>query len=137
VPPEQGRQVASPEVYEKNLRAIVARLKQSGAKLIFATTTLGARRIGWGRLEADAPRYNAVAVARDAGNRRCHRRPHAFVVPRQGQIQRPQNVQFTDAGSAQLADAVVASITPLLPPAAAKLSSSRHAPRSTAAATRG
>lgn len=117
VPPEQGRQVASPEVYEKNLRAIVARLKQTGAKLIFATTTpVPAGSVG--RLEADASRYNAVAVRVMKETGVAVDDLYAFVVPRQGQLQRPQNVHFTDTGSAQLADAVVASITPLLPPAA-------------------
>ncbi len=39
VTPDKGKQVASVADYEKNLRAIVARLKQTGANLIFATTT--------------------------------------------------------------------------------------------------
>ncbi|MDO8545289.1 MAG: SGNH/GDSL hydrolase family protein [Opitutaceae bacterium] len=113
-PPNLGRQVASPEVYEKNLRAIVARLKKTGAKLIFATTTPVPAGSA-GRLEADVPRYNAVAarVMKEMGVMIDDL--YAFVVPRQTQIQRPQNVHFTDAGSAQLADAVVASITPVLP----------------------
>jgi len=42
---------------------------------------------------------------------------HAFVVARQDTIQLPKNVHFTNDGSAQLADAVVASIAPLLPAA--------------------
>src|SRR4051812_33030943 len=39
VDPSKGKQVAPPEVYERNLRELVARLKKTGAKLIFATTT--------------------------------------------------------------------------------------------------
>lgn len=114
--PEKGKQVASPEVYEKNLRTIVARLKQTGARLIFATTTpvpAGSE----GRLEADVPRYNAVArrVMKEAGV--AIDDLYGFVLPRQSEIQRPKNVHFHDAGSAKLAEAVVASILPLLPPA--------------------
>ena len=43
---------------------------------------------------------------------------HAFVAPRQAQIQRPKNVHFTDDGYGQLAEVVVASIGQALPPAA-------------------
>lgn len=113
--PPAGRQVASPEVYEKNLRTIVARLKRTGAKLIFATTTpvpAGAD----GRLEPDVTRYNAVASRVMKENGIAIDDLYAFVLPRQAAIQRPKNVHFTDTGSAQLADAVVASIVPLLPP---------------------
>ncbi|MFN0078904.1 MAG: SGNH/GDSL hydrolase family protein [Prosthecobacter sp.] len=38
-PTNGGDQNVPPEVYEKNLRGIIARLKQTGAKLIFASTT--------------------------------------------------------------------------------------------------
>jgi acyl-CoA thioesterase-1 len=38
-PTNGGHQNEPPEVYEKNLRQIIARLKQTGAKLIFANTT--------------------------------------------------------------------------------------------------
>jgi acyl-CoA thioesterase-1 len=38
-PDNGGHPNVSPEVYEKNLRLVIARLKQTGAKLIFASTT--------------------------------------------------------------------------------------------------
>jgi hypothetical protein len=115
-PPDKGKQVASPDVYEKNLRTIVARLKPTGAKLIFATTTPVPAGSD-GRLEADVPRYNAVArrVMKEAGV--AIDDLYAYVGPRQSEIQRPKNVHFTDAGSAKLGEAVVASILPLLPAA--------------------
>lgn len=115
-PPHLGKQVASPEAYEKNLRTLVTRLKRTGATLVFATTTpvpAGAD----GRVETDAPRYNAVAMRVMKGMGVAVDDLYAFVVPRQSEIQRPKNVHFTDAGSAQLADAVVASLVPLLPSA--------------------
>jgi len=39
VTPDQGKQVAPLPVYEKNLRELVARLKKTGAKLIWCSTT--------------------------------------------------------------------------------------------------
>jgi acyl-CoA thioesterase-1 len=39
---------------------------------------------------------------------------HAFVKPRQAQLQRPANVHFSTEGSAQLAEVVVGQIGPLL-----------------------
>ncbi len=115
-PPEKGKQVASLAVYEANLRTIVARLKQTGAKLIFATTTPVPAGSG-GRVEDDSVRYNAVAarIMKELGV--ASNDLHAFVKLRQAQLQRPANVHFTDEGSAQLAETVVSHITPLLPSA--------------------
>jgi acyl-CoA thioesterase-1 len=114
VPPDQGKQVASVADYEKNLRGIVARLKQTGAKLIFATTTPvpGGSQ---GRVEHDEVRYNetAVRVMKETGV--AVDDLHAFVAARQAKIQLPKNVHFTKDGYEQLADTVVASIAPLLP----------------------
>ena len=115
-PPEKGKQVMSLAAYEANLRTLVARLKQTGAKLVFATTTpVPAGTTG--RVEDDSIRYNAVAerVMKELGVARNDL--HAFVKPRQAQLQRPANVHFTDAGSAQLAETVAACIARLLPPA--------------------
>lgn len=114
--PEKGKQVHTLAQYEANLRTIVARLKQTGAKLIFATTTPVPAGSS-GRIEDDSIHYNAVAVRvmREMGVALDDL--HAFVKPRQAQLQRPANVHFSDQGSAQLADTVVAHITPLLPPA--------------------
>ena len=38
-PTNGGHQNVPPQIYEKNLRQIIARLKQTGAKIIFASTT--------------------------------------------------------------------------------------------------
>ena len=117
VAPEKGRQVASLADYEKNLRALVARLKVTKAKLVFATTT-PVPAASQGRVEHDELRYNEVAVRvmKELGV------PvddlHAFVVPRQEKIQLPHNVHFTKEGDEVLADQVVANILPVVPPAA-------------------
>jgi len=116
VAPDQGKQVASLAEYEKNLRALVARMKQTGAKLIFATTTPVPAGSS-GRVERDEQRYNEVAgrVMKESGV--AVDDLAAFAGARLEKIQLPKNVHFTPDGYAQLADAVVASIRPLLPPA--------------------
>ncbi len=114
VPPEKGQQVASVAVYEKNLRALVAALKPTGAKLIFATTTPVPAGSA-GRVEHSELPYNAAALRVMQENGVAVDDLHAFVVARQEKIQLPKNVHFTKDGSEQLADAVVASLTPLLP----------------------
>lgn len=113
--PDQGQQVHTPAQYEANLRAIVARLKRTGAKLIYATTTpvpAGSQ----GRVADDAVKYNAVAVRVMKEQGVAINDLHAFVGPRLAELQRPANVHFTDAGSARLADEVVAAIGRQLPP---------------------
>ena len=116
VSPEKGKQVASVAEYEKNLRALVASLKQTGAKLIFATTTPVPAGSA-GRVEHSEIPYNVAASRVMKENGVAVDDLHAFVVARQDTIQLPKNVHFTNDGSAQLADAVVASIAPLLPAA--------------------
>lgn len=112
-PPDKGKQVASLAVYEANLRTIVARLKQTGARLVFATTTPVPAGSA-GRIADDAVPYNAVAarVMKELGV--AINDLHAFVKPRQAQLQRPANVHFTDGGSAELAEAVSTVLTPVL-----------------------
>ncbi len=114
VTPDKGRQVATLAEYEANLRAIVARLNKTGAKLIFATTTPVPAKSS-GRVENDEVRYNEVAVRVMKGLGVAIDDLHAFVKPRQARIQRPNNVHFTDAGSAELAEVVAASIKTALP----------------------
>ncbi|MEZ0386214.1 MAG: SGNH/GDSL hydrolase family protein [Verrucomicrobium sp.] len=55
---------ATVEVYEKQLREIVAKLQATGARLVFATTTYvpeGPQKVY--RSNADVERYNAAALA--------------------------------------------------------------------------
>jgi lysophospholipase L1-like esterase len=135
VSPDKGKQVATPDVYAENLRKIVARLKQTGAKLIFATTT--PVPIGTvGRVEKDDLVYNKVALqvmketnvdVDDLGGyvQRLQSKlpplppPQKGIKPsqRSGDIQLPYNVHFTKDGYRQLADLVTASIIKLLPAA--------------------
>jgi lysophospholipase L1-like esterase len=102
--------------YEANLRQLVVKLKATGAKLIWASTTpVPKGKLNPPRGEADVVRYNAAAlrVMKETGV------PvndlHAFALPRLAEIQRPVNVHFTPAGSAQLARPVAEAITAALP----------------------
>jgi acyl-CoA thioesterase-1 len=95
--------------YEKNLTELVTRLKASGAKLIWCSTTpvpKGADR----REPGDEVQYNAVAKKiMDAGGIMIDDL-YAFALPLEEKIQRPANVHYTDEGSKVLAEKVAASI---------------------------
>ncbi len=116
VPPEQGKQVASVAVYEEHLRALVAHLQQTSAKLIFATTTpVPADTLG--RVEHDELKYNEAAkrIMRELGV--AVDDLHAIAAADQARLQLPHNVHFTPTGYEKLADAVTASIAAALPAA--------------------
>jgi len=116
----QGKKLASPEsadsrqqvpieTYEANLRKLVARLRETEAKLVWRSTTPVPKGAA-GRVSGDAVRYNAVArkimdeydIASDD--------QYAFALPRLSKIQKPANVHFTAEGSRQLAKQAVAAI---------------------------
>jgi lysophospholipase L1-like esterase len=104
-------QQASPEQYEKNLDFIVQKLKKTNAKLIFATTTpypdsnlKPARKPGMHKV------YNTVARHVMEKHNVYINDLHAFVLPRIQELQRPQNVHFSELGSQELAKIVVKTI---------------------------
>jgi lysophospholipase L1-like esterase len=109
VPPDQGKQVALLPEYEANLRQIVERLKKTGARLIWASTT-PVPEGSQGRVKSDELKYNEVAakVMKDYGI------PiddlHEVVVSGPAGLQLPNNVHFTKEGYQRLADSAVASI---------------------------
>lgn len=106
------------EVYEKNLREIVAKLKATGAKLVFATTTPvpeGAMKVY--RSDADAVRYNEAALRVMKDNGVAVNDLYAFAKPQLAQIQiQPANVHFTPQGSEALAGEVVKAIRAAVKP---------------------
>ena len=136
VPPDQGKQVAPPEVYRQRLREVTQRLKATGAKLVFATTTPVPPGT-LGRVAGDEKIYNKVAVdvmkelnvpiddlcaLVAAQQQKLPPRPLSEMPPphkranlRLGEIQLPFNVHFTPEGYDQLANLVIASIEALLP----------------------
>lgn len=104
-------------VYERYLRLFVTRLKSTGAKLIWATTTpVPEGPVNPPRKPEDVAAYNAAAlrVMKESGV--AIDDLYAFAQPRRKEIQRPVNVHFTDAGSEALARQVAASIRKALGP---------------------
>ena len=102
---------APPARYEAQLRDIATRLRNTGARLVFATTTpVPEGNLRPYREPADAMRYNGIAlgVMTDAGI--AINDLHAFVLPRLAEIQQPENVHFTKEGSNALAAEVAAAI---------------------------
>lgn len=112
IPVEKGKQWVPVEQYEPNLKALVQRLKQTGAKLVWCSTTpvpAGAT----GRIPGDEVKYNAAAL----------RVMQAEGVPvddlcavvgtpehRAAMGGKPKDVHYTDAGSRVLAAEVVKAI---------------------------
>ena len=95
------------EEYQANLEKIVARLRQTGARLVFATTTPVPEGVtNPYRNPEDPARYNAAAVEVMKRHGIRVNDLFAFAQPRLAEIQLPRNVHFTPQGSAALADQV-------------------------------
>jgi len=104
-----SHQQVPPAEYEKNLRLLVARLKKTGAKLIWRSTTpvpQGAK----GRVVGDSEKYNQIAARIMKENGIPIDDQYAFALARLKEIQQPANVHFTKEGSAQLANCASAAI---------------------------
>jgi hypothetical protein len=111
--PTSRQQVLLPE-YEKNLRTLVVRLKKTGAKLIWCTTTPVAPETQ-GRVSGDEVKYNeaALRVMKEFGV--AIDDLYAFAKPKLAKIQLPKNVHFTPEGYQELAGQVGAAIEKGLP----------------------
>jgi acyl-CoA thioesterase-1 len=103
-----GAQVNPLPVYEKNMREIIVKLKATGAKLIFATTTPVPEGSA-GRNAKDELAYNEAAVRVMNENNVSVDDLHAIVAARP-ELQREKNVHFSDEGYQVLATQVAAEI---------------------------
>jgi acyl-CoA thioesterase-1 len=103
-----GHENVSPEDYEKNLRTIVARLKKTGAKLIWCSTTPLPANVqgGAARVPGDEVKYNEIAAKVMKENNIAINDLHSFAKPRLKKIQRPKDVHFPEPGSKVLAKEV-------------------------------
>lgn len=119
VDPVTGRNSRNPDdpqqadlsTYEANLRQIVARLKKTGALLIFATTTPFPDDPGGPLRHADQPaQYNAIARRIMEENGIMIDDLHRFVEPRMEELQLPRNVHFKVTGYRALAEQVAGRI---------------------------
>jgi hypothetical protein len=108
----------SPEAYAANLRRIVTRLRQTGATLVWASTTPVPAKLKAGqypRDPADIGRYNAIAAAIMAEAGVKTNDLHAVLRDRLGELQRPEDVHLNERGYTALAAKVAAVIAENLP----------------------
>lgn len=103
------------ETYAKNLEEIVVKLKASGAKLIFATTTPFPSGVSPYRSPEDAPKYNAAAIKIMEKHDIPVNDLYALIEPKLAEVQKPKNVHFKGSGSAMMAKQVAAKIAEVLP----------------------
>jgi acyl-CoA thioesterase-1 len=112
VDPETGQNSNNPEhpqqadlkQYKKNLKEIVEVLKSTGAKLIFATTTPYPDKVdGPLRQQGMPEKYNQAAIKIMVKNGITINNLYVFMKPRMEELQRPNNVHFTEEGSKALA----------------------------------
>jgi acyl-CoA thioesterase-1 len=116
--PPDGKQVALPDQYDKNLRELVHRLKKTEVKLIWASTTPVPEGTV-GRVKGDEVAYNQVAtkVMKDEGipiDDIC------AIVVADPELQRPKNVHMTPEGYEKLAESVAGAISTALATATTK-----------------
>jgi acyl-CoA thioesterase-1 len=104
VTPDKGKQVTLLPEYEANLRRLVERLKQTGAALIWASTTPVPEGSA-GRVKSDELAYNeaALKVMKETGV--AVDDLHAIA-----DMQLPKNVHFTKEGYQLLARSTAATI---------------------------
>lgn len=109
---KEGAHIQVPiEKYKENLEAIVLRLKKTGAKLIFATTTPYPDKVeGPLREKGDAERYNAAALEVIKRHDVAIDDLYTFISPRLAELQLPNNVHFSDKGYEVLAEEVAEHI---------------------------
>ena len=104
-----SRQQVPIDKYEANLKKLVARLKKTGAKLIWRSTTpvpKGAK----GRVVGDAAKYNAVAKKIMEQHGIVIDDQYSFALGKLKEIQLPANVHFSKEGSRALARQAAAMI---------------------------
>ena len=109
-PTNGGHQNVPPEFYEKNLRQIIARLKQTGAKLIFASTTPVPESDAAKYVKDSELPYNEIAKKVMAAEGVTWNDLWTLVKPRQAELQGKRNVHFQAKGSSVMAKQVAEMI---------------------------
>ncbi len=110
--PPEGVRHAAPADYEKNLRQLVQRMKATGARLVWATTTpvpMGGN-LAPNRRFGDIAIYNAIAARIMAENGVATADLNAAVTPHLESVGRSNDVHFSEEGYALLGRAVAASV---------------------------
>ena len=97
--------------YEKNLDAIATRLRKTGARLLYVTTTpVPEAIVSPQRNPGDVFLFNEAALRVMTKHKIQVVDLYGFAKPRLTEIQRKANVHFTKEGSAALADVVAKAI---------------------------
>lgn len=106
--PPEGTRHSPPDVYEKNLRELVKRLKATGAKLIWASSTPipNGGVLAPNRRFGDIDHYNAIAAKVMKENGVAINDLNAAIAPHVKEHQKPMDVHFLDSGSGLLAKRV-------------------------------
>jgi acyl-CoA thioesterase-1 len=108
---EDGRRQVDLAAYEANLGRLAARLKATGARLIWASTTpVPDTKVSPPRRSSDVPLFNTAARRVMEANRIEINDLYSFALPQLERIQTPANVHFSREGSAELARQVAAAI---------------------------
>ena len=117
--------------YEKNLRTLVARMKATGAKLIWCSTTpVPDAKLNPPRKPADVLAYNAAARRVMEANKIPINDLFTHAAAKLAEVQIPANVHFTKSGSEYLAVKVAAALSEALglpAPAAASATTAANA----------
>lgn len=104
------------DAYEKNLRELVAKMKATGAALIWASTTpVPEGNMTPPRKSSDVPAYNAAAKKVMDDEKIAIDDLYECAKPHLADYQRPGNVHFLAKGSEALAEKVSAAILAALP----------------------
>ncbi len=112
---ETDPQQADLKQYKKNLTAITQKLKTTGARLIFATTTPYPDKPSGPLRKAEyVKQYNSIALKIMKKNKVEIDDLYSFALPRLAELQIPDNVHFKKEGNDTLAREVVKSIEKML-----------------------
>lgn len=110
-----GTTKVSREDYVKNLQEILQTIKQKSKTVVWASTTpVPEKLLPEGRRFDSIPERNEIARKLMVENGVPVTDLYAVILPVQNDVQRPNDVHFTPEGYDLLAEAVTASITPLL-----------------------
>ena len=112
---EKDRLRVPTERYQRNLERLVKQLQNTGAKLIWATTTpVPVGKVNSPRVAADVPLYNTVAKRVMDENGIPINDLYTFCLPRIGAIQLKEDVHFSETGYRVLGEEVAEKILRLL-----------------------
>ncbi len=112
---EGGKHQVPLDQYETNLSALIQRLKRTGAKLIFATTTpVPDGKVNPPRDPADVAKFNAAALRVMKREGVAIDDLYSAILPKLAEMQMPVNVHYKPEGYRFLAGQVAASIAKML-----------------------